>query len=306
MCGSNWKDICGCDVEDKELFAAFRQKLRKWKACLSDRDDDNSIFTQLASLFWDHAVFTTFNEARRLSEERKDPSTGLPGTVIDLLDRNFMDSQAVAIRRLSDPGSTDPNREVCSLRSLFTEIAENLHLYTRENYVCYDGLFYDGPQNDDDLEAIHCYRQAKYDLLSGKNKDERRRDDRVSSTLFADMKKEIVNNFAIMDDVRQYVNKWVAHAAPAWQANRAARVLDRVTLKKFDDCYHASIRIGKKVAFLVDEDLVCMVPVPGGFDQFKNWDKPVVVKEAIEALDKYWDDRATEIDDWVREADCGV
>ncbi len=35
-----------------------------------------------------------------------DPSTGLQGTIVDLLDRKFMDSQAIAIRRLADQPKT--------------------------------------------------------------------------------------------------------------------------------------------------------------------------------------------------------
>ena len=111
------KDICNCDVRDKELLACFREKLRHWKTCLSDQNDTHSIYNQFTRLFWDHAVYRTFNEARRLSEKTNDPSTGLQGTIIDLLDRNFMDSQALAIRKL-----TDQRKDVVSLRSLINEI----------------------------------------------------------------------------------------------------------------------------------------------------------------------------------------
>lgn len=119
------KDICSCDVKDKELLACFREKLKHWRTCLSDEKDCHSIYNQLTTLLWDHAVYRTFNEARRLSEETNDPSTGLQGTIIELLDKNFMDSQAIAIRRLTDVSYNKPDREVYSLRRLVDEIKAN-------------------------------------------------------------------------------------------------------------------------------------------------------------------------------------
>lgn len=155
------KDTCSCDVKDKELLASFRGKLKHWKTCLSDEKDCHSIYKQLTTLFWEHAIYRTFNEARRLSEETNDPSTGLQGTIIKLLDKNFMDSQATAIRRL-----TDQRKDVVSLRVLTDEIKDNVDLYTRENYVCYDGISFDEmPDDDDHVKYLRHSRQTRYDYL---------------------------------------------------------------------------------------------------------------------------------------------
>ena len=294
---SKMKDMCRCDVKDKELLACFREKLKRWKTCLSDQKDVHSIYNQLTTLFWDHAVYRTFNEARRLSEKTNDPSTGLQETIIDLLDRNFMDSQAIAVRRL-----TDQRKDVVSLRSLFDEIKSNISLYARENYVCYDGISFDeAPDEDRDVKHLRYSRQMRYDYLSGKDKDSRSRDDKLSSTVFDEMGKQIDKDFEITREVRIYVNNWVAHAASPWNRAKYTEVLDKVSLRKLDECYQALIRIGKKVELLIDELLLCIVPTPQ-FDKLKNWDKPVIITQDLKALEKYWLERCKEIETWAEEA----
>jgi len=291
------KDICSCDVKDKELLACFREKLKHWKTCLSDEKDCHSIYHQLTTLFWDHAVYRTFNEARRLSEETNDPLTGLQGTIIDLLDRNFMDSQAIAIRRL-----TDQRRDVVSLRSLIDEIKVNISIYTRENYVCYDGISFDkAPDDDHHVEHSRRARHTRYDYLSGKDKDCRSRDDKLSIAVFGEMEEEITKDFVITEEVRLYVNKWVAHAATKDNRGQYVKVLDNISLQKLDKCYQSIIRIGKKVELFVDEFLLCSVPTPQ-FDQLKNWDKPVVTTKELKALREYWFERDREIKNWAKEA----
>ena len=291
------KDICNCDVRDKELLACFREKLRHWKTCLSDQKDSHSIYNQFIRLFGDHTVYRTFNEARRLSKETNNPSTGLQGTIIDLLDRNFMDSQAIAIRRL-----TDQRKDVVSLRSLINEIKGNIRLYIRENYVCYDGISFDEAPNDDHhVKHLRHSRQRRYDYLSGKDKGNRSRDDKLSSAVLTKMEEEVTKDFGITEEVRLYVNKWVAHAAAQNNRGQYVRVLDNISLHKLDLCYQALIRIGKTVELLIDEFLLCSVPTPQ-FDQLKNWDKPVVMTTELKALREYWFERDREIENWDRKA----
>jgi hypothetical protein len=300
------KDIYFCDVEDKELLASFRDKLKRWNTCLSDEKDCHSIYNQLINLFWDHTVYRTFNEARRLSIKTNDPSTGLQGTIIKLLDENFVASQATAIRRL-----TDKDEKVFSLRRLFDEIKENTHLYTRENYVCYDGTSYcdENPINESGLDRERfeaddkrSMRHVRYDFLSEKDEYRRSRGDKISSDVFDRMTKEIKADFRITEEVKTYVDKWVAHAEAPWTRKKHIKVLDKISLHKLDECYQALIRIGKKVELLIDGFLLCSVPTPQ-FDQLKNWDKPVIIKKDLGSLHKYWDERVKEIEKWDREAE---
>jgi hypothetical protein len=213
-----------------------------------------------------------------------------------------MDSQATAIRRLTDVSSKNPDKEVYSLRRLIDEIRENANLYTRENYVCYDGIsFDDAPSDDRDVRYSRRSRQLRYDYLCGKDKDSRSRDDKLSSAVFATMGEEIEKDFKITNEVRIYVNKWVAHAAAPLNRRKYAQVLDEISLRKLDECYQALIRIGKKIELLIDEFLLCSVPTPI-FNPLKNWDKPVVTTKDIKALREYWRERVKEIEKWGKEA----
>lgn len=138
-------------------------------------------------------------------------------------------------------------------------------------------------------------------IIYAKDKGSRSRDDRLSCDVLAKMEEELTNDFKITQDVRLYVNKWVAHAAA--QDNRAQHVgvLDNISLRKLDECYQALIRIGKKVELFVDEFLLCSVPTPQ-FDQLKNWDKPVVTTKDLKALREYWLERAIEVENWAKRA----
>ena len=291
------KNLCSCDVQDKELLALFREKLKRWKVCLSDAKDCHSIYNQLTKLFWNHTVYRTFNEARRLSIEINDPLTGLQGTIIELLDENYMNSQATALRCL-----TDRDSKVYSLRRLFDEIKCSISLYTRKNYVCYDEISYnENPGDDFRVNYIRKSRQAKYDILSGKDKDNRSINDAISQTVFAMIKKEIEKDFKIMRDIEIFVNNWVVHTAAPHKQRKHAHVLDKTSLKKLDDCYQAIIRIGKKIEIFLDDFLLCSVPTPT-FDQLKNWDKPIVTTKDLKTLRNYWLKRDKEIENWAEEA----
>lgn len=140
-------------MSDKKLLALFKEKLKYWKTCLSDEKDCHSIYNQLTTLFWDNAVYTTFNEA---------------------------------------------------------------------------------PDDDYQVKYLRRSRQMCYDYLSGKDKDSRSRDDKLSSSLISKMEEEIAKDFAITEEVRLYVNKWVAHSATEDNRGQHVKVLDNISLHKLD------------------------------------------------------------------------
>ena len=74
-------------------------------------------------------------------------------------------------------------------------------------------------------------------------------------------------------------------------------MLDKITLAYFDECYQSIIKIGKMLELLLDELLLCEVPLLM-YDITKNWDKPAVTSNDISKLEAYWDRRLDEIKDW--------
>jgi hypothetical protein len=59
--------------------------------------------------------------------------------MIEALLHGHVATQVLAIRRLVDDGNSD----IISLRRLVKDMRRNFALFTRENYVCFDGLPYD-------------------------------------------------------------------------------------------------------------------------------------------------------------------
>lgn len=293
------KDICECDVGDKERLAVFRQKIRTWRQQIEGKHR-NAIWKQVAHLLWYDTVFRTFNEARKLSKETDDSSVGLPRTIIELFDEGFVAYQVMAIRRLSDPYRHDPQRRVYSLRSLVQDIEAHIGLYTRENYVCYDGLPYKAPDDEKEHQEWS-WRQDCYDRLSGKKRFERARADRIAEEVWDRIKEGLDKEFEPFKGFREYANKYLAHASDP-ERRKKRKKIDRefrITLQTLDKCYQAIGNIGKKIELLTGENLLCQVPTPQ-FDQLKNWDKRIIRTEDRSSLYEYWRNRAGEVEEMGR------
>jgi len=292
-----WEDICDCDVVDKERLALFRDRLRRWKEHVGGTDV-HSIENQISNLLWDDAVFRTFNEARRLHVETRDPSTGYFGSVIELLDKNFMDSQVMAIRRLVDKECYDPDRAVVSFPTIIAEIKEAAQLYTRENYVCYDGAPYTETATDNERVSGTVYgRHHQYDLLTDCPAGSRSRTDGINPGVFDHLAKEQGE----FKRLKTYANKYLAHAADPGNRGKAQSELDKISLCEFDRCYRALFRTASLTGLLIDQYVCCEVPTPQ-FDQLKDWDKPIATTADRNKLRQYWCHRVGEIDRWREEA----
>ena len=138
-------DICTCDVNDKDKLTLFIQKRDEWARCIIG-DAPHAVNRQITHILWNDTVFRTFNEARRLTIERNSKKYGFNAPLIRLLDEGFVASQAMSIRRLTDRNFREPEKAVISLVRVIDDIKENLHLVTRENYMCYE---YSGPHIPD-------------------------------------------------------------------------------------------------------------------------------------------------------------
>ena len=298
MADTPWKDLVDCDVQDKERLALFRAKLREWRKCLDDDlEDPHSIVRQMIGLLWDDTVWRTFNEACRLSKQTNHPSTGLQGTLIRLLKNGFVTRQLMAIRRLTEQHQYNPKKAVYSIRSLLTDICDNRHLFTRENYVCYDGLSYEPVAGeDDDAQLKRDDRHFKYDILSGKTSIQRQRYDLVNDDFFA----KINSCFGTFSNLETYVNNFVAHASHPNNRPDPDRT-DAITIAYLDKCYHELIHIAKGIGILLDDFAKYEVPIPQ-YAQLKNWDKPIVTSEDKKKLCGYWSDREKEISKWNKDA----
>lgn len=287
-------DICDCDVQDKERLALFRLKRAEWKKCLID--DTFSVSKQIMNMLWNDTVFRTINEARRLTYERSSNGIGFNGPLLELFDQGFGTSQVMAIRRLTDPNFYDPNRTVISLPRLIEDMKFNSDLITRENYVCYEGTAFEGvPYEKDGINWMHWKRKHEnFDRLSKVPSDKHTRSDKIEKQVFKELQKEL----KVCEGLRNYANKFVAHASDSRNRINLTDNEKRITLQRLDDCYQAIIRVASFIgAVILYEHPLGGVPVPQ-FDHLENLDKPMVSQDDIEKLHSFWSKRVKEVGRW--------
>jgi hypothetical protein len=288
-------DICLCDVTDKQRLAVFRHKRSEWRDALIGKDP-HSIENQIIDILWQDAIFRTVNEARRLFVEAPHDRKGFNRDVIDLLDKGFVVSQIMAIRRLTEPGFPDPKKAVISITPLLADMERQRELLTREHYVCYDGSPFEyPPDKTDNPEYFHWrIRQDNFDRLSGKNNKARQRQDGVDGNLFPKLRKSL----GACDDFRAYANKLVAHASAPSAKRDQIKKERRITLSKFDAAYRAIVQVASflSTVFLYEHSLGQM-PTPQ-YDHLENLDKPMILKREYGALSEYWHKRVQEVEQW--------
>jgi hypothetical protein len=284
-------DLCQCDVQDKETLAIFRNNLLRWQEILKG-DDHHSIFYQLEDIIWNDSIYQSFNEARRISSEIKEFGNEIPDSIIVLLDQSYSNSQIMAIRRITDAHEWKPERAVYSIHSLMAEIKSRIDLFTRENYVCYDGLPFDG--NGLEWPRDHDYhrRQAAFDKLAGTISQNRKREDRVSAENIDNISKEIKQ----AELIREYSNKYIAHAAAKNNRTGIDARLKDLTFHYLNESIKTIITAGKRLQLIIDCHLCTSLAVPQ-FDQFENWDKAIINKNGKEKLYAFWTKKAAYYDE---------
>ena len=289
-------DICLCDVTNKESLAVFRVHRRRWVDWVCGRHK-HSIATQVADLLWYDTIFRTINEARRIHVASGSDETGINGIMMELLDHSFLSSQALGIRRLTDQPlyNAKPGKESISLRSVISSISENLSVFTRENYVCHDGVPFDEPSGGDVKMRIgwEC-RHEYFDVLSGTMSTNRRRNDILAERSVKKLEKAL----DVCDVVRQYVNKFLAHASDSTTKSYSEEPLKEMTLRKLDTCYQAIVEVAWFLGEVVlREPAFGGVPVPQ-FDHLQGLDKPLVAGKDLTMVNDFWDGRLRDVDSW--------
>jgi hypothetical protein len=291
---NNLIDICKCDVEDKESLAVFRNRRQEWKRCLIE--DPYSVSHQISHLLWNDTIFRAFNEARRLSIEKNDNGVGLNGPVINLLDEGFVALQIMAIRRLTDSNFYDPNKAVISLLRVINDIKDNLNLFTRENYICYNGTQFDGlTHQKDNINWFHWDRKHNnFDRLSGTSPETRSRQDKLDKKFLSFLRSEL----KACSDLRTYANKFIAHTSDYPGKVKLTDRQKSITLEKMDEAYKSIIKTGSFLgAVILYEHSLGGIPV-SQYDQFENIDKPVIKVEDLPALHTFWHDREKAVRTW--------
>jgi len=208
-------------------------------------------------------------------------------------------TQVLAIRRLMDDGNSD----IISLRRLVKDLRRSFDLFTRENYVCFDGLPYDyeavrharfidnagtrgkggiwvptsGPEGDSTSQMAH----AQFDKLAGIDPAKRSREDHLTI-----IEKWLDDSGA--SDLAKWSHAYLAHAGGPESRKRIADL--RVTTNKITDAIRALARVTEAISawlLFAGGRTNALMPV-AQFNQFEKLEKPIMQAGGEATAYKLW------------------
>jgi hypothetical protein len=282
-----------------------------------DGEDAHCIKRQLSAMLWDDAVFRMVNECRRLAPKGADGEPALNPTIHGRINLWYFATQALAIRRLTEPNWKQEKQYVVSLRRLLDDIKAHVALLTRGNFFEAEGLPYNyetvrdeyyrqqtaavtGRQQptrrrlspDDWLWAERLHEH--FDCLSRADSAHRSKTDQVDPEVFDVLRLQL----APCERLKPLVDKLVAHAADPGNRDRIPEQDRQISLAKIWEC-HAALC---KVTSFVSVVMLRRTDFPGLatplFDQFQHMDQPWVDTGNLEALDESWRLHEREVRSW--------
>lgn len=294
-----------CEVEDKESLMAFRQMRRKWLGWLKD-DDHHAISTSISNIVWNDVAYRIL-----VCAAESDPKSALYNPLVsELLINGHFAVQVLAIRRL-----LDKREDVVSLRRLLDDLKSHVHLFTRENFVAFDGLPYDYKQAEQRVMAAQLGKgpfwgarsgpnahnesrraHEQFDRLTKVEPQNRNRQDRLSlavlETLSGWMKQA--------DGLVQWSHKFLAHAADPKSRQKIELTGMSPSLKTLEPALKSLIRIVEALGayVLFDGGQGTIVPIPQ-FDQFERLESPIFPLGKKRRLQAEWDGLAEERDKYL-------
>ena len=290
-------DQCDVPAERRPQLERFRAKRLVWLSWL-ETDEHHAIWTVLFEMVWKEVGF------RALSNLAGDDANALNNPLLAeaLLDGHVA-TQVLAIRRLMD----DSGSGVISLRRLLKDVKANKGLFTRENYVCFDGLPYDyravrdaqlqkhlkegvtffwgameGPEADGTSELAH----MQFDKLAGVDAEKRSREDRPPARLFDTIEGWLAASGA--DDLAKWSSTYLAHAGGPERREQIKSLT--VTANKIENAIKVLSRAAEAMsAWLLNAGgrSAALMPV-AQFDPFEKLDKPVMQVGGEEAANNHW------------------
>lgn len=292
----------------EELLAEYVAKRCEWLEWIRGKDR-HALMQQMSLMVLDTAAYRVIYEARKLADSVGEDGVALSGLVHNLIDRCFFHSQAVGIRRL-----VDPRTDVISLSRLLNEMKTYTQLMTRENMLAAEGLVYDyeALREQRFSDAAHRAGEARLlpasgdwtwserrhkhiDRLCGVDETERKPSDTVRAELLSQLETYVRRD---VDDVRQYVHKFLAHAADV--NSRRQKQADDLKMT-YGHLLAAHEVIGKTIHFIAVEMLGgssgAFLPVMA-FDQFEYIDRPLVTPDKVDNLRQAWRKYEKETEDW--------
>jgi hypothetical protein len=270
-----------CDVHNKESLRAHRTRTEKWWRWLRT-GAHHALWPQIYSMIREDMTFRTLAAA---ADADKESVLHSPILARGLL-QGYAATQGLSIRRL-----VDKTRKTISLRRLLTDIKNNLHLLTRENYVAGDGL----PFDPDDLPSMQAH--AKFDRLSGISPGARSGDDRIPKRVIDALESWL--NTKEIGEVVEWSDMRIAHAADEASYQNVDLAALSLTMDKISTAQRQIVRTAEVVSAHILRGPIHgnLVPV-FQYSQFHRLEIGVRDPQAVRIAQRRWRDLTDERDQW--------
>jgi hypothetical protein len=290
-----------------------------WREWLSK--DEHSIWGQIHGMLWNDMVFRTINECRRLAYHNPSPNVGFNAAVASFIDEGYAAKQLLAIRRLTE---IDGRGDAITLPRLLDDMRANADLFTREIYVCHDGLPFDpeparqrslsrlaaaaeknngvtfdwlpttGPEAYDMATLVHRH----FDRLIGAEGKPWSRVDALDPAIFGKVKSKL----GVCAGINRVASKFIAHAADAGSRGELNEQERSITLNRIESCQRIICRVAAYVnGPLLYSGEAGLIPTPQ-FDQLKHLDKGWLDPANGNAINRYWEKRTERVEKWTEGA----
>lgn len=309
---SGMKPLDECDVGGTATLAAYRT-FRVQAHQLLKGDPEQSVWTQLVSLFWRDATYRTFNEARRTATAAR-PNSAIAPLLGEFIDESYVLGEVTSVARLTDPPSDDPSRGVVSLPTILRLVRANRDVITREMFVAFDGAPYDfasaaavartavrpgvrwvAREPWDDAEDRH----VLFDRLSRSHPSKRHRDDKIHKAVLASCEKRLAID--PIRSIRQHRNKIISHAADA--ASRGGIAALGLTLAAIDQVHRALLEVAQALSTMAIGEILVGGPIAiPQFDVLEGLEHPFAFADDLNQLQEYWATLTRDRDAWSRQA----
>ncbi|MBB3916022.1 hypothetical protein [Rhizobium fabae] len=270
-----------------------------------DDDPDHAIWSTVHELVWRDTQFATIAQLAR-----DNPDGPLNTSLIaEALIGGQVAQQVMAIRRL-----TDRTRNRISLWRLITDVKGSLHLMTRENFVCHDGLPYDyaavsaaeradrvpgiafwGPTSGPKAWCTSARAHEQFDRVAGISPDDRQRDDVIPKSVFVRLENMLASSGA--SRIADWSHAFLAHAGA--QVDRKS--VDNV--KVGNDKISAAIRELTRITEYLSSEVLWI----GGYgsslistaqyDVFEKLENPVAPQDRQQDAAAVWQQKTSDWDE---------
>lgn len=255
-------------------------------------EDVNSINNQLVRFAYDMMRYRVINDAREYAQTDHESRPMLNPLLHGLLNRCYIDSAVLSVRRLSDSFlRNDPKRAVHSITSIIADMRNHRQLLTRGNLLAVKGLqlhydelheemsvfaaeqYYANDKLDMLIKSQEC--NENYDRLVGAAPHSRSLDDVVPNYVLDSLYNRVRHACA---DVVLYANKLVAHAATpesrSWDNNGDIKITLGKVWNAFEILCGTAGFIG--IRLLNGGSQILSVSVPSSMFHFANQVLPSV------------------------------